>query len=318
MGVIEKFSHNRIELALPSMNHKHAAVLAVAGFLLSAPVMAQNLHVAGKVGIATTSPSVPLHVADCASGLADCAASDASLGGGGFAMFGDQGSLNLTLDNNEIMGRNNGTGSALYINKDGGNLHLTMHAGTTVIGDASSYRDRPLWVLGGNDINLNDSGDGFIQAGADQGANLVIDNNEIMARNGSGPTAQGAWLYLNYYTNGVVRFKTQPSVASDKRLKTDIRTIDSAVDRLSSLRGVTWRWKDTDDKSRRGMGLIAQDVEEVFPEIVATDPEDGTKGVQYGALIGPLVEAVKELSADNTALRAEMKALREAIAKDKR
>ncbi len=299
------------------MNYIRNAALGVATIFFAVPALAQNLHVSGKVGVATDSPSVPLHVADCASGLPDCAASDVSLGGGGFALFGDQAQLNLGLDNNEIMARNGGAASTLYINKDGGNLHLTMHDGTTVIGSPTTYRERPLSVVGGNDINLNDYRDGFIQAGNDSGANLVIDSNEIMARTGIGPSAQGAWLYLNYYTGGVVRFKTEPSVASDIRLKTDIKTIERAVDKLSALRGVTWRWKDLDHKSPRAMGLIAQDVEAVFPQIVATDPEDGTKGVQYGALIGPLVEAVKELRDDNLALREEMKELRSLLAKDK-
>ena len=66
----------------------------------------------------------------------------------------------------------------------------------------------------------------------------------------------------------------------------------SVLDRVRRLRGVTWDWKDT---GTRGMGVIAQDVEKVFPDAVTTG-EDGYLRVDYHGLVGALVEAVKELA----------------------
>ena len=66
---------------------------------------------------------------------------------------------------------------------------------------------------------------------------------------------------------------------------------------IRRLRGVTWKWREEAParaKSRPGMGVIAQDVEAVFPELVDTGP-DGFKRVDYIGLIAPLIEAVKEL-----------------------
>ncbi len=75
---------------------------------------------------------------------------------------------------------------------------------------------------------------------------------------------------------------------SDIRLKDNIKTLDNALDKVLSLRGVSFDWK-ADGKS--SVGLIAQEVEAVFPELVSgTD----SKGVQYGNLVAPLIEAVKE------------------------
>jgi hypothetical protein len=71
----------------------------------------------------------------------------------------------------------------------------------------------------------------------------------------------------------------------------------SATARLGGLRGVTWRWKQLAPRRARRtppIGLIAQDVEKVFPELVTTD-RSGYKQVYYTGLIAPLVEAVKEL-----------------------
>jgi hypothetical protein len=72
-----------------------------------------------------------------------------------------------------------------------------------------------------------------------------------------------------------------------------------STEKLGELRGVTWEWRDdapADAQEQPGMGVIAQEVERVFPELVTTD-EQGRKKVNYAGLIGPLIEAVKELDA---------------------
>ena len=93
--------------------------------------------------------------------------------------------------------------------------------------------------------------------------------------------------------------------ASDIRLKDNIETIPNALERVKSLRGVNFTWKDK-DKEKLRIGLIAQEVEEVFPESVHTeDTEEAIKSVEYQFLVGALVEAVKELSAKVEALEAQ-------------
>ena len=70
-----------------------------------------------------------------------------------------------------------------------------------------------------------------------------------------------------------------------------------AVSRIRALRGVTWRWRDgvpADVEPTPGIGVIAQDAEAVFPELVQMDAR-GFKKVNYTGLIGPLIEPVKEL-----------------------
>jgi len=72
---------------------------------------------------------------------------------------------------------------------------------------------------------------------------------------------------------------------------------NEATRKLEQVRGVTWEWReDAPDnaKEQPGIGVIAQEVEQVLPELVVTD-EQGRKKVNYVGLIGPLIEAVKEL-----------------------
>lgn len=78
--------------------------------------------------------------------------------------------------------------------------------------------------------------------------------------------------------------------------------------RLSRIQGVTWEWRDDapdDAKELPGMGVIAQEVERVFPELVVTG-DDGIKRVFYIGLIGPMIEAIKELDDRVRALEARL------------
>lgn len=79
---------------------------------------------------------------------------------------------------------------------------------------------------------------------------------------------------------------------SDRRLKTNITTIESPLETVNKLRGVDFNWIVNGKKS---MGMIAQEVEAVLPHLVV-EQDDGTKTLHYTAIIGLLIEAVKELT----------------------
>jgi len=83
------------------------------------------------------------------------------------------------------------------------------------------------------------------------------------------------------------------NTTSDISLKQNINVIDSALSKISQLNGYTFNWKNND---KEAVGIMAQEVEKVLPQIVATG-EDGYKKVSYDSLIPLLIEAVKELSA---------------------
>ena len=76
---------------------------------------------------------------------------------------------------------------------------------------------------------------------------------------------------------------------SDQSLKTNIQTVDNAIDIVSDLRGVSFDWKETGKPS---YGVIAQELEQVLPELVGNGD---IKTVNYNGIIGVLIEAVKEL-----------------------
>jgi len=73
-----------------------------------------------------------------------------------------------------------------------------------------------------------------------------------------------------------------------------------------SLQGVSFNWKENNEPS---IGLIAQDVEKIFPEAVSG--EEGSKAVNYGVLVAPLIEATKEQQKQIEALKAEIELLKQ-------
>ncbi len=91
---------------------------------------------------------------------------------------------------------------------------------------------------------------------------------------------------------------------SDERLKENIETISNALDKVSSMRGVYF-----DMKARPGIrkvGLIAQEVESILPEVVSTSSEgENIKSVAYANVVGLLVEAIKELKIEVDLLKKD-------------
>jgi len=100
---------------------------------------------------------------------------------------------------------------------------------------------------------------------------------------------------------------------SDERLKTNIKTITGALDKLSRLSGYTFNWKSN---SSSAVWVIAQEVEREFPQIVSESTDinwNAYKTVQYGNLVAPLIEATKELSAQNKAQQQEIDDLKKQV-----
>ncbi|MDO7877159.1 tail fiber domain-containing protein [Hymenobacter sp. ASUV-10] len=107
--------------------------------------------------------------------------------------------------------------------------------------------------------------------------------------------------------NGMIRgANVSPS---DRRLKQDIRPLGPTLAQLLQLHGARYRWNALGvarggEAGRAQIGLIAQEVEALYPELVSTDAE-GYKAVNYAQLTPVLLEAIRELKADNDALRAD-------------
>ena len=99
---------------------------------------------------------------------------------------------------------------------------------------------------------------------------------------------------LTYNASTGTLAATNVNSTSDANLKENVETIVGSIDILKDINGVKFVWKDLGTPS---VGVIAQDVEKVLPELVSERSDNGTKSVNYNGLVGVLIEAVKELSA---------------------
>jgi hypothetical protein len=99
-------------------------------------------------------------------------------------------------------------------------------------------------------------------------------------------------------STGYVTFYNNYGNSSDKRFKRDIQDLSGSLNKILSLRGVSYRFIDKlgnidFDEEKTNIGFIAQELETVFPEVVHTD-EQGYKSVQYHMLNPAIIEAIKE------------------------
>ena len=128
------------------------------------------------------------------------------------------------------------------------------------------------------------------------GTNVAIDGSNVISSTdtnttytaGNGLTLTGTEFTMSGSYTGDFTATGDVTAYSDQRLKRNVETITNAVDVVNCLRGVNFE-KD----GRHSTGVIAQEIEEFFPEVVHTDA-DGMKSVAYGNISGLLIEAIKE------------------------
>ena len=110
------------------------------------------------------------------------------------------------------------------------------------------------------------------------------------------------------FVRGGITATQNTGTISDVRIKTNIETIPYALEKIKALRGVYYNRTDTNEPDQRHLGVIAQEVEKIIPEVVMTDSsKDKNKSVAYGNIVGLLIEGIKELSQKVVELENQIK-----------
>jgi hypothetical protein len=165
-------------------------------------------------------------------------------------------------------------------------------------------------ITGINHLQLNDPGvnEGIGWSG---GNGWYIQECPDNMTNASGNLqfSTGTTRRVTMTTGGTLNATGDVIAYSDRRVKDNIQTIDNALDTVSNLRGVSYNRNDVEDKSKK-IGVIAQEVESILPEVVQYSEDADVYSVAYGNMAGLFIEAIKELKTEVLDLKAEIKKLK--------
>jgi hypothetical protein len=228
---------------------------------------------------------------------------------GNYSTVGGGAQNSATGDDATIPGGFGNRADGLYSFAAGYNARA-KHQGAFVWNDRS--------ITTGNDSLLSTNTNQFIVRAANgMGINAAPGNVGLhLKQNAAGPTGGirleysedgdywETWIDhaddYNFAYNGTLRGFIRDNdgeyiVASDARLKEDVRDYDAVLENVLQLHPSTYRFKDADDASARSVGLIAQEVEPYFPELI--DQKEGMKAMNYMALSVVAIKAIQELHA---------------------
>ncbi|RJR25281.1 MAG: tail fiber domain-containing protein [Desulfobacteraceae bacterium] len=233
--------------------------------------------------------------------------------------MGDEaGLLNNSGTSNTFIGHaagySNNTGTYnTFLGREAGN-HNTTASNNTFVGYAAGYWNTEGWFntfVGDASGFNNNTGNGNVFLGYMSGLNEKGSNKlYIQNSDSSNPLIYGEFDSRRVEINGALTI-TSMAAASDLRFKKEIRHLNSSLEKVSALNGVSFEWNremypDKGFGNGRQIGLIAQEVEPVLPELVHTDRQ-GRKSVSYDKLTAVLAEAIKEQQKEIMEQKAQIK-----------
>ena len=289
----------------------------------------------GNVGIGTNNPGAKLELSGASGQL--LILDDSSATGNPYMSFYQAGTRRSYIQHVDA------SNLLTFVSEYGGIMFMTGTGGTEVekmriladgnVGINTTAPTEKLAVTG--NIETTESANG-VKIGFNVGDSFTLNGADTAHYGLSCGTSASVPLVLSGYygvaiaTNGLERVRilqsngyvgilnTSPSYAldvtgtiratgnviafSDARAKENIKTIDSALEKVNKLRGVEFN-KIGEEKTC--IGVIAQEVEEVLPEVVETD-DNGMKAVAYGNMVGLLIEAMKEQQKQIDELKAKL------------
>ncbi len=256
----------------------------------------------GNSTIASGTVSTAIGNSNVASGFASTAMGQSTAASGNYSTSMGQGTIAASLHSVALGRYNLGGGNPttwvatdpLFEIGNGASFGTRANALTVLksgkIGIGTSTPIIQLQIEGGSDASLANDTSGYLLIGDVDGDNIVMDNNEIMARS----NALESTLFLQQ-NGGAVAVNGAVVHASDRRLKNNISTLNYGLDEILQLKPVSYNWKNRPEKTQQSLGLIAQDLKAVISELVQVENDkEQLFHVNYTELIPVLIKAIQE------------------------
>lgn len=221
-------------------------------------------------------------------------------GGGALSMAGGAITMNGGAINMATSGASSGGGALNMAAGEISNIQDMSGGSVTMDFQNTTMGVNQLTVNTNNNVTFNLGKTFNINEGPGFGSSPT-DPPELVSINGLGKADTFQANRFIYDSTG--------SATSDGSLKKEVRPIVQALSHLLLLQGVHYNWKGN---GRADLGFIAQDVQKVFPELVAESP-GGKLGIDYGKMVAPVVEAIRDLKKENDELRQEIEELKKKI-----
>ena len=203
--------------------------------------------------------------------------------------------------------------------------NLDVSDNIIVLNSIETSRDSGILIKrnGGNNafIGYDEPSNGFklgmtTYDGTQAGSNITIDSDLAASKLEVGEfIALDTNLTGQLDVNGDVRLTGTLFADSDRNIKTNIIRLDNCLDKVDRICGYSYTRLDLEDKTKRHMGVIAQEVEEIYPELVEENEENNKKSVNYSGLVPVLLECVKTLKDENAVLRNRLEKMEQFMAK---
>jgi len=269
-----------------------------------------DLVVEGNLGIGTSNPNFKTDIQQDVTMSGDINPGSAQLSVGGVSTPGKRMLLGYDVNSNGygyIKAGNYGVSwTSLALQPNGGNVgigttspnvNMKLHVNGEIVSSALGAAGGNIrMVCGYYGIFLRNDGSDTYFLLTNSGDQYGIWNSlrPFVINNASGNVILGQ----NLTVNGVASCNLGVWSGSDLRWKKDISILDNPLEKLLRLRGVKFDWKQKEFKDKnfpsgRQIGIIAQEMEKEFPELVMTDKE-GYKSIAYDKFTAVLLEAVKE------------------------
>ena len=248
----------------------------------NAAVMAMRITSGGNIGIGTTSPTNGYKLDVLGSILSQVSS----------------GNTSIVVQTNDANGAINAiTGFGLELATDSTNQGIRFRTGATEKMRITSGGDVGIGTTApATRLHLNTSGDTVIRLTSTAGA-YSTGIQMYAAGAGAGFIYSNQSIYVTANANGVYLPTNGTSwvANSDLNLKNIESYIENAIDSIMDLKAIRFNWKADSVKSTN-IGLIAQEVEKVYPELIDRNTE-GHLGVRYTELIPIIIKAIQELNA---------------------
>ena len=264
--------------------------------------VAVTIDTSQNVGIGTTSPVAKLAVVGGTTNASNLATAYSS------ASF----NINPKSTSGYSLQFGSGPSDLPYIQQSAGgaaagDMTIQPYGGRLIVGTTTN-------TYNGHTLQYDPGASGWALAVINSKTDNGTATDGLLVKYSGVTPIDGYQMFLCQDSSNVNRFYVLNNGAtggtSDERLKKNITTArDGYLEDLGKIRVVKYNWNEQPEGTPKELGWIAQEVEQVFPQMISTDAETGYKSVKYSVFVPLLIKAIQEQQALITSLTARVAAL---------